>query len=161
MSFQDAVKICLNKYTDFNGRARRSEYWWWVLFTVIVSIIASIIDAIIGTRSGSFGLIEGIATLAFLLPSLAVGARRLHDVGMTGWLQLIAIIPIIGALVLIFGFYIRDSQPDNKYGPSPKGSGAGPGASGGYGGGPGYGQPPSGPDYGQAPPSGPDYGQNP
>ncbi|HEX3929539.1 MAG TPA: DUF805 domain-containing protein [Nocardioides sp.] len=158
MSFQDAVKICISKYADFNGRARRSEYWWWVLFTVIVSFVASIIDVILGTRSGSFGLIEGLATLAFIVPSLAVGARRLHDVGMTGWLQLLAIIPIIGALILIFAFYIRDSQPDNKYGPSPKGYGAGPGAPGG----PGYGQPPqapSGPDYGQPP--GPPSGQNP
>ncbi len=122
MSFPDAVKVCLSKYVDFSGRARRSEYWWFVVFDLIVSIVASIIDAIIGTRSGSFGLIEGLAALALLLPGLAVGARRLHDVGKTGWLQLLGIIPVIGALILIFGFFIRDSEPDNAYGPSPKGT---------------------------------------
>jgi uncharacterized membrane protein YhaH (DUF805 family) len=120
MSFQDAVKVCLNKYADFNGRARRSEYWWFVVFNAVVTTLASVVDAIIGTRSGSFGVIEGLAALALLLPGLAVGARRLHDVGRSGWLLLLAIIPVIGALILVIAFFIRDSGPDNQYGPSPK-----------------------------------------
>ncbi|MGA8249083.1 MAG: DUF805 domain-containing protein [Nocardioides sp.] len=119
MSFADAVRTCLNKYADFSGRARRSEYWFFFLFNVLVSIVASIIDAIIGTRSGSFGLIEGIAALALLLPGLAVGARRLHDTTKSGWWLLIGLIPIIGAIVLII-FFVQDSHPDNQYGPSPK-----------------------------------------
>lgn len=149
MSFQDSVKICLSKYADFSGRARRSEYWWFFLFNVLVSIVASIIDAILGTRSGNFGVIEGIASLALLLPGLAVGARRLHDTTKSGWWLLIGLIPCVGLIVLII-FFVQDSHPDNKYGPSPKGAGAG-GA-----GGPGYGQPPQAP-----PPSGPNYGQPP
>ena len=124
MSFQDAVKICLNKYVDFTGRARRSEYWWFFLFNVLVSIVASIIDAIIGTRSGNFGVVEGIASLALLLPTLAVGARRLHDTSRSGWWLLIGLIPCIGTIVLIV-FFVQDSHPDNPYGPSPKAAGGG------------------------------------
>jgi uncharacterized membrane protein YhaH (DUF805 family) len=119
MSFADAVRTCLNKYVDFTGRARRSEYWWFVLFNVAVSIVASIIDAIIGTRSGNFGLIEGLAGLALLLPGLAVGARRLHDTSRSGWWLLIGLIPCIGTIVLIV-FFVQDSHGDNSYGPSPK-----------------------------------------
>ena len=158
MSFGDAVKICLSKYVDFNGRARRSEYWWFFLFTVLVSIVASIIDAILGTDSGGTGLISGLASLALLLPGLAVGVRRLHDTSRTGWWILIGLIPIVGWIILLV-FYVQDSHGDNKYGPSPKGIGAGmPGGSapGPYGQQPGYG-------YGQsAPPAGgPDYGEPP
>ena len=120
MTFQDAVKICLNKYVDFSGRARRSEYWWFFLFNVLVSIVASIIDAIIGTRSGNFGLVEAIASLALLLPGLAVGARRLHDTTKSGWWLLIGLIPLIGLIVLIV-FFVQDSDAgDNAFGPSPK-----------------------------------------
>jgi uncharacterized membrane protein YhaH (DUF805 family) len=119
MSFPDAVRICLSKYVDFSGRARRSEYWWFTLFNVLVGIVASIIDALIGTRSGSFGLIEALASLALLLPGLAVGVRRLHDTSRSGWWILIGIIPIVGWIVLLV-FYLQDSHPDNKYGPSPK-----------------------------------------
>jgi len=177
MSFQDAIKTCFNKYVDFTGRARRSEFWYWVLFTFLVGIVASIIDAILGTRSSSgTGLIGGLADLALLLPSLAVGARRLHDTGRSGWWLLLWFLCVIGWIILIV-WQCLDSHPDNKYGPSPKGYSGGPGQ-GGYGQG-GYGQPgggyppPSGPDYGQpgaggygqppqAPPSsGPDYGEPP
>ncbi len=120
MSFADAVRTCLNKYADFSGRARRSEYWFFFLFNVLVSIVASIIDAIIGTRSSSgFGLLEGIAALALLLPGLAVGARRLHDTSRSGWWLLIGLIPLLGAIVLII-FFVQDSHPDNQYGASPK-----------------------------------------
>ena len=148
MTFPDAVKICFNKYVDFNGRARRSEFWWWALFTFLLGIVASIIDAVLGTRNGSgTGLIGSIVNLAVLLPSLAVGARRLHDTGRSGWWQLLWIVICIGWIFLII-WYVQDSQGDNKYGPSPK-----PVAGGGP-----YGQPPADP-YGQ-PPADP-YGQPP
>jgi uncharacterized membrane protein YhaH (DUF805 family) len=148
VTFPDAVKICFNKYVDFNGRARRSEFWWWALFTFLLGIVASIIDAVLGTRNGSgTGLIGSIVNLAVLLPSLAVGARRLHDTGRSGWWQLLWIVICIGWIFLII-WYVQDSQGDNKYGPSPK-----PVAGGGP-----YGQPPVNP-YGQ-PPADP-YGQPP
>jgi uncharacterized membrane protein YhaH (DUF805 family) len=124
MGFQDAVKICLNKYVDFSGRARRSEYWWFFLFNVLVSFVASIVDAIVGTRSGGFGVFEALVSLALLLPGLAVGARRLHDTTRSGWWLLIGLIPCVGFIVLIV-FFVQDSHPDNQYGPSPKAVGGG------------------------------------
>jgi uncharacterized membrane protein YhaH (DUF805 family) len=126
MSFQDAVRICLlRKYADFNGRARRSEYWFFVLFTAIVSVVGSVLDAIFGVRSGAYGgtgPIQGLLQLALLVPGLAVGARRLHDTGRSGWWLLIGLIPIVGWIVLIV-FFVQDGQPDNQYGPNPKGQG--------------------------------------
>ena len=120
MRFQDAVKVCLTKYADFGGRARRSEYWWFVVFTALVTTLASVVDAVIGTQFGNTGLVQLLATLALVLPSLAVGVRRLHDVSRSGWWVFLAVIPILGALILVVAFLIRDSEPDNSYGPSPK-----------------------------------------
>jgi uncharacterized membrane protein YhaH (DUF805 family) len=181
MPFPEAIRTCFNKYVDFTGRARRSEFWFWVLFTFLVGIVASIIDSVLGTRSSTgTGLVGGLADLALLLPTLAVAARRLHDTGRSAWWLLLYFLCVIGWIILIV-WYCLDSQGDNKYGPSPKGAGPGgyPGgyegggyAGGGYGGppppgGPDYGSappppPPSGgPDYGAPPPSGPDYGTPP
>jgi uncharacterized membrane protein YhaH (DUF805 family) len=140
MPFPDAVKLCLHKYADFNGRARRSEFWWWVVFTILVGLVAGIIDAVLGTRSSTGnGLVGSLANLALLVPSLAVGARRLHDTGRSGWWQLLWIAIIIGWIALII-LWVLDSQGDNTYGPSPKGGGV-PGAAGGAPGGYGYGGP--------------------
>ncbi len=127
MSFQDAVRTSLTqKYADFNGRARRSEFWYFFLFTVIVSIVASVIDRIIGTNDmfSNNGLVGTIASLALLVPSLAVGARRLHDTDRSGWLQLLALIPLVGIILLIV-WWAGDSKGDNKHGPNPKGVGGG------------------------------------
>jgi uncharacterized membrane protein YhaH (DUF805 family) len=127
MPFPDAVRICFHKYADFHGRARRPEFWWWVLFTFLLSIVASIIDAILGTRSSSgTGLIETLTSLAVLLPSLAVGARRLHDTGRSGWWQLLWIAIVVGWIFLIV-WLCQDSEGDNSYGPSPTGAGVGAG----------------------------------
>jgi uncharacterized membrane protein YhaH (DUF805 family) len=123
MTLQDAVRVCLNKYADFTGRARRSEYWWFIVFTAVASTVAGILDALIGTQFGSTGVVQVLVTLALLVPGLAVSVRRLHDVGQTGWWVLLLLIPVLGALVLIVAFYIRDSAPDNQYGPSPKSAG--------------------------------------
>jgi uncharacterized membrane protein YhaH (DUF805 family) len=125
MSFADAVRTCLDKYVDFDGRARRSEFWWWALFTVLVGIVAGIIDAILGT-SGSFqgrGPVGSVVSLALLLPSLAVGARRLHDTGRSGWWQLLWLVLLVGWIFLIVWF-CQDSGPENAHGPSPKATGA-------------------------------------
>jgi uncharacterized membrane protein YhaH (DUF805 family) len=121
MGFTDAVRICLQKYADFSGRGRRSEYWYFALFNLLVAIAAGILDAILGTDfdTGS-GLIGLLASLALLLPGLAAGVRRLHDTSRSGWWILIGLIPIIGWIILIV-FYVQDSHPDNQYGPNPKG----------------------------------------
>lgn len=120
MGFTDAVRICLQKYADFSGRGRRSEYWYFALFNLLVGIAAGIIDVILGTDfdSGS-GLIGLLVSLALLLPGLAAGVRRLHDTSRSGWWILIGLIPLIGWVILIV-FFVQDSHPDNSYGPNPK-----------------------------------------
>jgi len=130
MSFQDAVRVCLQrKYAEFRGRARRSEYWFFILFTAIASAVGAALDAIFRIRSGAYGgtgPIQGVIQLALLLPTLAVGVRRLHDTGRSGWWLLVGLIPVVGWVFLVV-FFVQDGQPDNQYGPSPKGLGYGAG----------------------------------
>jgi uncharacterized membrane protein YhaH (DUF805 family) len=105
----------LKKYAVFNGRARRKEFWMFVLFNLIFSAVLNIIDYVIGINV--LGYIYG---LAVLVPSLAVAVRRLHDTNRTGWWIFIGLVPLVGAIILIV-FYATDSQPgDNQYGPNPK-----------------------------------------
>ena len=127
MGFAEAVQSCFKQYVGFTGRARRSEYWWFALFGVIVSIVADLIDTVLGTMSEdtNVGVVGGIAGLALLLPGIAVAIRRLHDTTRSGWWILIGLVPIVGWIVLIV-FYVQDSHPDNKYGPSPKAAAAAP-----------------------------------
>ncbi len=121
MSFADAVSSVLRQYAVFRGRARRAEYWWFVLFTVLVSLVAGIIDGMLGTMAQSgVGFVGTIASLALLLPSLAVTVRRLHDTDRSGWWVLAFLIPIAG-FVLWLVFMLSDSSPHaNRFGPSPK-----------------------------------------
>ena len=107
----------LKRYVDFNGRARRQEYWMFVLFNFIFVVIANVIDGVAGT----YGIISLIYSLAILLPALGVFVRRLHDTGRSGFWFFIGLIPLIGAIVLII-FLVQDSEPGtNNYGPNPKG----------------------------------------
>ena len=109
MNFVQAVQVCLRKYVDFEGRAARPEFWWFALFQVIVLVVAAMLGRAAYT----------IAGLALVLPSLGVGARRLHDIGKSGWYLLIHLIPIIGILVLIY-FWVQPTQPEgNNYGVQP------------------------------------------
>jgi len=133
MSPIQAVKTALSKYVTFSGRARRSEYWWFWLFGVVVAIVAAVIDFAVFDQGGTtttsttatFSVGGGpaslVAALALLLPSLAVQVRRLHDTDRSGWWILIGLIPLIGTIVLLV-FYVTDSKPDNRFGPSPKGA---------------------------------------
>lgn len=108
MNFVDAVKVCFTKYVGFEGRATRSEYWWWVLFVVLVSIALGALK---------LQMLSGLFSLGILLPSLAVGARRLHDIGKSGWWLLVNLIPLVGWLVLLY-FMVQPSQAgSNEYGP--------------------------------------------
>lgn len=112
----------LQKYAVFSGRARRKEYWFFVLFNIIISIVLSIVDGMIGSfnSEGGIGLLSGIYSLAVLIPGIAVSVRRLHDTNRSGWWLLISLIPLIGAIVLLV-FMVQDSQEgDNQYGPNPK-----------------------------------------
>ena len=109
------IKV-LKNYVVFQGRARRKEYWMFVLFNLIFSIIIGVIEAILDISQ----YLTYIYTLAILLPSLAVAVRRLHDTGRSGWWLLISFIPIIVGIILLV-FECLDSDPNtNKYGPNPK-----------------------------------------
>ena len=126
MSFTEAIRSVLNQYAGFTGRARRSEYWYWILFYIILSVIASMLDrAVFDTSYGSW--FSAIVGLGLLLPSLAVAVRRLHDTSRSGWWILLALIPVVGGIILIV-FYVQDSHGDNQYGPSPKAVGSEPGS---------------------------------
>ncbi len=114
----------LKKYTEFSGRSRRKEYWYFVLFNFIVSIVLIGVDSMVGTLNseGGYGVFSTIYSIAVLLPTIGVGIRRLHDIGRTGWWLLIGLLPLIGFIVLII-FFVKDSQPgENQYGPNPKGA---------------------------------------
>ncbi|GAA1726262.1 DUF805 domain-containing protein [Aeromicrobium alkaliterrae] len=121
MNLQQAVTSVLSQYATFTGRARRSEYWFWVLATVIVSMVTTVIDLIIGSdlAGSGTGVVGLVFTLATFIPSFSVGARRLHDTGRSGWLQLLYLVPIVGWILLIV-WCVQDSHPDNVYGPNPK-----------------------------------------
>lgn len=122
MDFMTAVRTCFSKYVDFSARARRSEFWYFVLFTFLVGIVAGILDGILGTDydGGSGGLISTLTSLGLFLPQLAVGARRLHDIGRSGWWQLIGIIPVVGWIIVIVWFATDTKPGANQYGPDPK-----------------------------------------
>jgi len=86
MDFMEAVKTCLKKYFSFRGRARRSEYWWFYLFTIIVGIVANIVDStVLGWGSVDEGPVANVTSFALLIPSLSAVWRRLHDTGRSGW----------------------------------------------------------------------------
>ena len=109
---------CWKKYVEFSGRARRQEYWMFVLFNILASVAMAVVDGILGTC----GALGGLYSLAVLLPSLAVTFRRLHDTDRSGWWLLICLIPLAGAIVFLV-FLCLDSQPGaNRFGPNPKGA---------------------------------------
>ena len=103
---------CLKQYVTFDGRARRKEFWFFMLVCIGLGIVTQIVDSIIGTAP----LLNGLLNLALFLPSLAVGARRLHDVGRSGWWQLIALTGI-GLILLIVWWATDTKQEQNEYGP--------------------------------------------
>lgn len=112
----------LKQYADFSGRARRKEYWMFFLFNTIFAFLAAIIDNVVGTASpeSGYGIFYGIYGLALFIPGLAVGVRRLHDVGKSGWMLLIALIPLIGAIWLLVLMVTDSQQASNKWGENPK-----------------------------------------
>lgn len=123
MSFTDAIRSVLTQYATFSGRARRSEYWFWVLVVFLVSLAASVLDTAMG-RGGQLGIMSTLVLLATIVPSVAVAVRRLHDTGRSGAWWFIVFVPFIGGLVLLV-FMVLDSGSSNQYGPNPKGVGYG------------------------------------
>lgn len=110
MNFQDAVKLCFQKYADFNGRAKLPEFWWFFLFCFLVSLALNVV-------SSSVSWVFSIATI---IPSLAVGSRRLHDTNKSGWFQLIWIVPILGWIAMIYLLVQPSDAGDNQFGAPPE-----------------------------------------
>jgi uncharacterized membrane protein YhaH (DUF805 family) len=113
MGFGEAISTCFHKYVVFNGRAIRPEYWYFVLFEILVLIVLSIVD---GVLFGTPGVLSSIASLAMFLPALAVAVRRLHDIDKSGWWLLIGLIPLIGPIVLIVFFCQQGTAGANRFG---------------------------------------------
>ena len=113
---------CWQQFADFSGRARRKEYWMFTLFNAIVAFVISLILGIIVRLTGILALsyLSYIYTLAVLVPSLAVCVRRLHDVGKSGWMYLIGLIPIVGWIWLIVLFCTDSQKGSNQWGNNPK-----------------------------------------
>jgi uncharacterized membrane protein YhaH (DUF805 family) len=114
----------LKKYAAFDGRSRRKEYWFFILFNVLISMALAFIDRLMGNvdPETGLGLFSGIYALGVMIPGMAVSVRRLHDTGRSGWWLLINLVPVIGTIVFLY-FMVLDSTPErNEYGPSPKGN---------------------------------------
>lgn len=115
MQFQSAVVSGFRNFATFSGRASRSEYWYWVLFAILVAIVSSILDAMMFASSQT---IEGLTSLILFLPGLAVSVRRLHDIDRSGWWFLIAF-TIIGLILLLVWACARGTAGPNRFGPDP------------------------------------------
>lgn len=104
MTFVESIQTCFSKYADFSGRASRSEYWWWVLFVFLATMAAGIVS----------DKLSALFSLAVMLPGLAVGARRLHDIDKSGWLQLLYFIPLIGWIILVY-WAVQEGKEPNRF----------------------------------------------
>ena len=117
MTFFESIKAVLSNYAGFTGRAGRPEFWWFQLFSIIVSAIFSTLSG--GNNTSFFGILGTVVSIAILVPSLAVGVRRLHDIGRSGWYLLFAFIPLVGIIILIVWFARVGDPSDNAFGTSP------------------------------------------
>jgi uncharacterized membrane protein YhaH (DUF805 family) len=115
-AFWGAVRACMAKYAGFTGRARRPEFWWFMLFGVLGGLATGTVDVVLFGLGTEVSPINSLFSLALLLPSLAVGVRRLHDTGRTGWWQLIHLLPVVGQIVLIVFWCQRGPDGPNRFG---------------------------------------------
>lgn len=134
MGFIEAVKYNFQHYADFKGRAQRSQYWWWFLFVVLTNAIFSTIDSAAGwdiiqlpdmegttvpVEVSGFGPLASIWFIALLLPNIAVGVRRLHDTGKSGWWLLLNLLCCIGSIILLIWYLLPGNKGENRYGADP------------------------------------------
>lgn len=109
-------KEALRNYAVFSGRANRAQYWYFVLFNLIISILLSLLDSAILNSNNSIGMISSFYSLALIVPSFAIATRRLHDIGKSGWWQLIVLLPLVGWIILIVLLARKGVDSENKYG---------------------------------------------
>ena len=113
----DYYKQVLEKYSDFSGRSTRAEYWYFMLYNIIIAILIAILGVIIGDEQG---VLYVLYLFIVFIPQLAVSVRRLHDIGKSGWMFLVSLIPLIGFLWMLILFTTDSDSGTNKYGPNPK-----------------------------------------
>jgi uncharacterized membrane protein YhaH (DUF805 family) len=115
--------LALQQYANFNGRANRPQYWYFVLFQFIFLIVAAILDNVSGLNfaPASYGFIYLLVVVALILPGLAVSVRRLHDLNKSGWYILLSLIPLIGGIWLLVLMVSKGTDGPNQYGPDPNG----------------------------------------
>lgn len=112
--------ICLSKFADFSGRARRREYWTFVLVNCLIALLLLTLGLTFGEDSPASNIMVTIFYLIMLVPNLSVSVRRLHDIGKSGWYTFLSLIPLIGGLILLI-WSLMDSEPgENQYGKNPK-----------------------------------------
>ena len=109
------IEVVTKKYAAFSGRARRTEYWMFILFFILIAIGLLVVDSLIGTG----GILYGIFALGLLVPSIAVCIRRLHDTGRSGWWILISFVPLIGSIALLVFYCLPGTPGPNRFGPAP------------------------------------------
>jgi uncharacterized membrane protein YhaH (DUF805 family) len=121
MGFGGAIATCFRKYVDFTGRARRAEYWWFILFYCLLIGALSVADLMMLSARTGGSVLSGLASLALFLPSLAVAVRRLHDTDRTGWWVLIGLVPLIGWIIYLVFMCQRGTEGPNRFGADPLG----------------------------------------
>ena len=109
MNIAESVGTCLSKYVNFEGRASRSEYWWFMLAIFLATLVLSFISILLGT----------VVYLALILPMIAAAARRLHDIGKSAWFLLVGLIPLVGGLILLYFHVLPGNEGANDYGDAP------------------------------------------
>ncbi len=109
-------KEALRNYAVFTGRATRAQYWYFVLFNFLISFLLGFVDGLVFGSDSSVGLLSGLYSLVMIVPSIAISTRRLHDIGKSGWWQLILLIPLVGAIILIVFLAAKGDAADNQYG---------------------------------------------
>ena len=123
MTFGQSISTCFSNFANFQGRARRSEFWWFFLFSSVILFVVQVLLAFAPDGfldSTAFAVIaSSIVGIGLLIPFYAVGARRLHDTGKSGWLQLLVLIPCLGAIILYVLWAQAGSEADNQSGSSP------------------------------------------
>ncbi|MDS4012838.1 MAG: DUF805 domain-containing protein [Candidatus Accumulibacter sp.] len=109
------------KFADFKGRASRGEYWYFLLFSILIIVLLTVLDVMLGiwNEESGLGVLGAIWGLIILVPSLSVGARRLHDTNRSGWWQLINFVPWVGPIVLLVLLALEGTDGDNRFGPPP------------------------------------------
>jgi len=122
MGFSEAIQTCFSKYATFSGRAQRSEFWYFILFTILGSITIGILESLaFGWSLLGPGGLSSLFDLAVLLPSISVAVRRLHDLEKAGWWWWLCLIPIVGWIILVIWYFTKGSFGGNRFGPDPFG----------------------------------------